>query len=66
MFVPICLMRSVYHTQYSELQEIIDKFTVRRRRKCYTIETFLEILRKLDINEDDFALTWNSGVSSSF
>jgi hypothetical protein len=40
-------MRSVYHTQYSELQEIIDKFEARRRRKCYTIETFLEILRKV-------------------
>jgi hypothetical protein len=57
----MCLMRSVYHTQYAELQETIDKFEARRRRKCYTLARFLEILRKLDINEGDFILTWNSG-----
>jgi hypothetical protein len=61
VLVPMCLMRSGDRTQYLDLQEIIDKFEARRRRKCYTIETFLEILRKMDINEGDFVLTWNSG-----
>lgn len=62
----MCLMRSVYYTQYSELQEIIDKFEARRRRKCYTIARFLEILCKLDINEGDYILTWNSGTRNRF
>jgi hypothetical protein len=46
------------------LQETIDKFEARRRRKCYTIARFLEILCKLDINEGDYILTWNSGYTN--
>jgi hypothetical protein len=61
VLVPMCLMRSVYRTQYLDLQEIIDKLEARRRGKCYTLTRFPEILRKLDINEGDFILTWNSG-----
>jgi len=64
----MCLMRSVYHTQYSELQEIFDKFDVDKfeaelRQKCYTKQRYTEILCKLNKNEGDFILTWNSGVS---
>jgi hypothetical protein len=58
-------MRSISCTQYSHSQEIFDRFEARKHGKCYTVERFPEVLRKLDIiNEGGFVLTWLSDSSS--
>ena len=59
----VCFMRSVYLTQYSVSQELFIKLMARWCRKCYNIGSFPKILRHLNVNEGDFILTWNSGIT---
>jgi len=54
-------MRSVYHTQYSVLQDLFVKFLSIWCRKCYNIENISEILRRMKENGGDFILRRYSG-----
>src|SRR5450759_2683811 len=57
----VCLMRSVYHTQYSASQELFVKFMAMWCRKCYNIKYISKILRWMKINGGDFIMRWYSG-----
>lgn len=59
----VCLMRSVYQTNYCVSQELFVKFMAMVCRKFYNIESFPKFLRQLGKNEDNFMLTWNSGTN---
>ena len=58
----VCFMRSVYLTQYSASQELFIKFMAMWCRKCRNIESFPKILHQLEVNGENFMLTWNSGI----
>jgi hypothetical protein len=57
----VCWMRSVYHTQYSVLQDLFVKFLSMWYRKCYNIDNISKILRRMNVNAGDFILRWYSG-----
>jgi len=57
-----CLMRSVYHTQFSASQELFVKFMAMCCAKYATnIENISKILRRMKVNGGDFILRWYSG-----
>ena len=57
----VCLMRSVYHTQYFVLQDLFVKFLSMWCRKCYNIENISKILCRMKVNGGDFILRRYSG-----
>jgi hypothetical protein len=57
----VCWMRSVYHTQYSVLQDLFVKFLLMWYRKCYNIENISKILPRMKVNGGDFILRRYSG-----
>jgi len=61
VLAPVCLMRSVYHTQYSASQELFIKFMAMCCRKCYNKENISKTLHRLKVYGGDFILRWYSG-----
>ena len=59
----VCFTRHVYPTQYSALQEWFVKFSARWCRKSYIIGSFPKFLHQMKVNEDDFILSCNSGLT---
>jgi hypothetical protein len=57
----VCLMMSVYHTQFFASQELFIKFMEMWCRKCYNEHNISKILRCKKINRGDFILMWCSG-----
>jgi hypothetical protein len=57
----VCLMRSVYHPQYSVLQDLFVKSLSMWCRKCYNKGNISKILRRMKVNGGDYILRRYSG-----
>src|SRR5450759_2441147 len=56
VLVSACFTRPIYHSQYSDSQELFVRFMAMGCRKYYTIENISKFLRRMKVNGGDFIL----------